>query len=124
MVEPSVLVGPKRIGPFTVVRRLGAGGMAEAYEGVREGPGGFVQRVCVKRVRPGFVGVIELERLFLREARLAYRLAGKTRLSGPCLPGSGQRIVTSLRRLKNRRPSSPRIGRSPSADSFAPLKLR
>lgn len=75
MSEPSLLERPTRIGPYRVLRRLGVGGMAEAYEGVREGPGGFVQRVCVKRVRPSFGGSRELERLFLREARLAAALS-------------------------------------------------
>ncbi len=66
---------PEQIGPFRIVRRLGAGGMAEAYEGVRSGPGGFQQRVCVKRVLPGYSTDSEFVRLFLREARLAASLS-------------------------------------------------
>lgn len=66
---------PARIGPFRILRRLGAGGMAEAFEAVREGPGGFVQRVCIKRVLPALEGSGELARLFLREARLAASLS-------------------------------------------------
>lgn len=62
---------PEQIGPFVVVRRLGAGGMAEAFEAIRRGPGGFEQRVCLKRVLPAYAADAELVRLFLREARLA-----------------------------------------------------
>lgn len=62
---------PKTVGPFRLLRRLGAGGMAEAFEGLREGPGGFEQRVCIKRVLPLQATDPELIRLFHREARLA-----------------------------------------------------
>ena len=67
---------PTAIGPFEVVRRLGAGGMAETFEGVRRGPGGFMQRVCVKRVLPDLPPRkrTEMYQLFLREARLAASL--------------------------------------------------
>lgn len=66
---------PERIGPFEVLRRLGAGGMAETFEAVRRGPGGFEQRVCVKRVLPGYSTDAEFVRLFMREARLAAALS-------------------------------------------------
>lgn len=66
---------PAQIGPFRVVRRVGAGGMAEAFEAVRTGPGGFEQRVCVKRVLPSYSTDAEFVRLFLREARLAASLS-------------------------------------------------
>lgn len=66
---------PQRIGPFEIVRRLGAGGMAEAFEGRRCGPGGFVQRVCVKRILPSRARDPEHVQLFLREARLAAALS-------------------------------------------------
>ncbi|MBZ0118095.1 MAG: protein kinase [Sandaracinaceae bacterium] len=49
--------------------------MAEAFLGVRDGPGGFEQRVCVKRVLPAYGGDAEFVRLFLREARLAASLS-------------------------------------------------
>ena len=65
---------PTSIGPFLIRRRIGAGGMAETFEGVRDGPAGFRQRVCLKRVLPALSGDQELRRLFLREARLAASL--------------------------------------------------
>jgi len=49
--------------------------MAETFVGVREGPGGFVQRVCIKRVLPTHRGDRELRALFHREARLAAGLS-------------------------------------------------
>lgn len=55
-----------------------------------------------------------------RACPVGYRLLGNTRLRAARLPGSGQRIVTSFWRVKNRMPSSPRIGRSPIADCRAP----
>lgn len=73
--QPGIDGAPDRIGPFEVVRRLGAGGMAETFEAVRRGLGGFEQRVCVKRVLPGYSTDAEFVRLFMREARLAAALS-------------------------------------------------
>ncbi|MEM9728265.1 MAG: protein kinase [Myxococcota bacterium] len=61
-------------GQYTVLRRLGAGGMAETFEAVRHGPGGFSQRVCLKLVLPSFRGREDFMAAFEREARLAARL--------------------------------------------------
>ncbi len=72
---------PRRIGPFEVVRRLGVGGMAEAFLAVREGPGAFEQRVCIKRVLPTYREDRELGRLFLREARNAALLSHRNIVS-------------------------------------------
>jgi serine/threonine protein kinase len=49
--------------------------MAETFEAVRRGSGGFEQRVCVKRVLPGYSTDAEFVRLFMREARLAAALS-------------------------------------------------
>lgn len=65
---------PERIGPYEVIDRLGAGGMAETYLGVRRGPGGFEQRVCVKRIRADRGHDDAFIRQFLDEARLAAKL--------------------------------------------------
>ena len=43
---------PERVGPYEIDSRIGAGGMAETYRATRRGPGGFVQQVCLKRIRP------------------------------------------------------------------------
>lgn len=64
----------RRFGPYELVRRLGVGGMAEAYEAVRRGPGDFEQRVCLKLVQPFFRDKRDFLELFEREARLAGQL--------------------------------------------------
>jgi serine/threonine-protein kinase len=61
-------------GPYTLVRRLGVGGMAETYEAIRKGPGDFTQRVCLKLVLPFFRDREDFLTLFKREARLAAKL--------------------------------------------------
>ena len=63
----SELLG-KEIGPYTLVRRLGMGGMAETFVAIRRGPSGFSQRVCLKLVLSEFRDDKEFVRLFQREA--------------------------------------------------------
>ena len=64
----------KQFGPYTLVRRLGVGGMAETYEAIRRGPEDFTQRVCLKLVLPFFRDREDFLTLFKREARLAAKL--------------------------------------------------
>ncbi|MCS6797697.1 MAG: protein kinase [Myxococcota bacterium] len=49
-MQPSS--GPVPFGPYVLLRRLGAGGMAEVYLAVARGTGGFEKLLCIKRVRP------------------------------------------------------------------------
>ncbi len=65
---------PARFGPYELVRRIGAGGMAETFVGVRRGPRRFEQRVCLKRLLPPHETDPQLVSLFLNEARLSARL--------------------------------------------------
>ncbi|HEX4962044.1 MAG TPA: serine/threonine-protein kinase [Thermoanaerobaculia bacterium] len=61
----------ERIGPYQVLRRIGAGGMGEvflAYDSRLD------RRVAIKRIRPGPVKPVSRER-FRREAQLAARLS-------------------------------------------------
>ena len=67
------LVGTE-LGAYAIVRRLGVGGMAETFEAIRRGPGGFTQRVCLKLALPYFRDDETFIRLFEREARLAAKL--------------------------------------------------
>jgi serine/threonine protein kinase len=67
-------VNARTFGPYILVRRIGAGGMAETFEAVRTGPGGFEQRVCVKRILPEVSDDPNFVRLFREEARVAARL--------------------------------------------------
>ena len=62
---------PERFGDYELVKRLGVGGMAETFVAIRRGPGGFQQRVCLKRILPTFAGDAEFVEMFLREARLS-----------------------------------------------------
>src|SRR5688572_5910938 len=63
-----------RVGPYSVLRPLGAGGMAETFVAERRGPGAFVQRVCLKRIRTDMATDPELVRQFMAEAAIAARL--------------------------------------------------
>ena len=62
---------PELFGHYELVERLGVGGMAETFVAIRRGPGGFEQRVCVKRILPTFADDETFVRMFLREARLS-----------------------------------------------------
>ncbi len=65
---------PSKLGPFELLRRLGAGGMAETFVAVRRGPGGFEQRVCIKRILPAYVSDQSFVASFLAEARTSAAL--------------------------------------------------
>jgi hypothetical protein len=65
---------PERFGPYRIVRRIGVGGMAETFLAVRRGPGGFEQRVCLKRVLPAFEQDRKFIAQFMEEARIAASL--------------------------------------------------
>jgi serine/threonine protein kinase len=64
----------REFGPYTIVRRLGVGGMAETFEAVRHGSEDFSQRVCLKLALPFLHEDQAFVRLFQREARLAAKL--------------------------------------------------
>lgn len=65
---------PPKLGPFELLRRLGAGGMAETFLAVRRGPAGFEQRVCIKRILPAYESDREFVAAFLDEARTSAAL--------------------------------------------------
>ncbi|HEX6242933.1 MAG TPA: serine/threonine-protein kinase, partial [Polyangiales bacterium] len=65
---------PPPFGPFSPLRRLGAGGMAETFVAVRRGPGGFEQHVCIKRILPAFEHDLEFVESFLNEAKTSAAL--------------------------------------------------
>ncbi|MDB4987267.1 MAG: serine/threonine protein kinase [Myxococcaceae bacterium] len=62
------------LGPYELLRPLGAGGMAETFVAIRRGPANFEQRVCLKRILPGCAADPMFVELFLDEARLLARL--------------------------------------------------
>jgi len=62
---------PEHFGDYELVERLGVGGMAETFVAIRRGPGGFQQRVCLKRILPTFADDADFVEMFLREARMS-----------------------------------------------------
>ncbi len=64
-----------RIGPYSLVQRLGAGGMAEVWLARFEGLGGIGKTVAVKLLGAQLVGGETYQRMFMTEARLAMMLS-------------------------------------------------
>lgn len=64
---------PERLGPYEILRRIGAGGMAEVHLARRFGASGWEKLVAIKTLRPEQRGQSELERLLISEARLGAR---------------------------------------------------
>ena len=62
---------PVLAGKYTLLRRLGAGGMAEVFLARQAGLEGFEKLVVIKRVLPRHAGDDEFSRMFLDEARTA-----------------------------------------------------
>jgi serine/threonine-protein kinase len=65
---------PNRIGRYTIVDRLGAGGMAEVFLARQDGPGGFEKEVVIKRSLTHLRETPRFVEMFVREARIAARL--------------------------------------------------
>jgi serine/threonine protein kinase len=66
--------GPRRIGRYNLLKRLGTGGMAEVYLGRLDGEAGFSKLFAVKVLQPSFARQPIVVEHFLDEARLASRL--------------------------------------------------
>jgi hypothetical protein len=64
----------EQYGPYTCVRRLGAGGMAETFLAVQHGSAGFEQRVCMKFMLGALRNDPTFRQMFLREATIAASL--------------------------------------------------
>lgn len=65
-VKPPVIAGK-----YTLLRKLGAGGMAEVFLAKQAGMDGFEKLVVIKRILPQHAGNQEFVSMFLAEARLA-----------------------------------------------------
>jgi eukaryotic-like serine/threonine-protein kinase len=58
-------------GEYRLVKRLGAGGMAEVFLAKRIGPAGFEKQLVIKRILPHLSASERFTQMFLKEARLA-----------------------------------------------------
>jgi serine/threonine protein kinase len=63
------------IGPYQLLERLGAGGMAEVYLARVNGASGFSKLVALKMLLPGLQDDGRLQKLLITEAKLAARLS-------------------------------------------------
>ncbi|MFK7998900.1 MAG: serine/threonine-protein kinase [Polyangiales bacterium] len=62
------------IGPYTLLRKLARGGMAEIFLARKSGPAGFARDLVVKRMLPHLTANPELSDLFNDEARVAAQM--------------------------------------------------
>ncbi|MEM6673894.1 MAG: serine/threonine-protein kinase [Planctomycetota bacterium] len=93
---------PERIGPFLVVRRLGAGGMGVVYEALQERPR---RSVAVKLLRPTLV-VPSVQLRFEREAEILGRLShpgiAQVYETGTCDLGDGPQPYFAMELVEGR----------------------
>ncbi len=71
---PSGAAGPQQLAQFEVVRRLGAGGMAEVFLAKKRGAEGTFKLLVVKRILPTQSTSRRFRSMFVEEAQLATRL--------------------------------------------------
>jgi serine/threonine-protein kinase len=74
--EPGGELGEvaESFGRYRLLRRIGKGGMAEAFLAVQEGPKGFRRKCVVKRIRPDKAGSTYFAQMFVDEARITAAL--------------------------------------------------
>lgn len=65
---------PRRLGKYTLLEKIGEGGMAEVFKARREGPSGFEKILVIKRLLPFLADEPRLAKMFVNEAKLASRL--------------------------------------------------
>lgn len=64
----------QQLGPYTLVAKLGEGGMAEVFKAIKTGPEGFEKPVALKRILPPFHDRADMINMFLWEAKLHAQL--------------------------------------------------
>ncbi len=65
---------PKRLADFEIIRRLGAGGMAEVFLAKKRGAEGTFKLLVLKRILPAYGASRRFRTMFAEEAQLATRL--------------------------------------------------
>jgi serine/threonine-protein kinase len=88
--------GGSRIGRYTVLRRLGSGGMAEVYLARAEGEAGFERQVALKVMHDDMVSDANFVSHFLDEARLASKLSHPNIVSITDLGKEGEKYVIAM----------------------------
>ena len=71
---PAVERERVQFGKYTLVERLGRGGMADVWKAKISGPGGFQRTLVIKRILPHLVEDEQFKAMFVAEARLSARL--------------------------------------------------
>jgi serine/threonine-protein kinase len=99
----------QRIGKYVLGERIAVGGMAEVWAARAEGPEGFVKPVALKVILESFSGDPELEKLFIKEARIAAQLQHANLVSvfdfdkvvtGASEPGTGGRYYIAMEHVE------------------------
>jgi len=74
MSDASVRPPPRRLADFEIIRRLGAGGMAEVFLAKKRGAEGTFKLLVLKRILPAYGSSRRFRTMFAEEAQLATRL--------------------------------------------------
>lgn len=65
---------PKPFGPYTLLRRLAVGGMAEVYVAKTQGIGGFEKLIAIKVIHPRFSEDDHFVQMLVEEAKISVQL--------------------------------------------------
>ncbi len=74
MTQPTAGAPPIQLAQFEVLRRLGAGGMAEVFLAKKRGAEGTFKLLVVKRILPTYGSSRRFRAMFVEEAQVATRL--------------------------------------------------
>lgn len=69
-----VLPKPPSFGRYTLIERIGRGGMADVFKARVEGPAGFERTIVFKKILPHLANQPSFTKMFIEEAKLAAKL--------------------------------------------------